>query len=313
MRSIAILNQKGGVGKTTSAVNIAAGLARAGRDVLLLDLDPQGHASLHLGMDPGPEDKTVYDVLVRGAPLAEALRYASKRLATTAAHIDLVAAEQELVDLPHRETLLRRALESHREHFAYMVVDCAPSLGLLTINALAAVDEVLIPVQPHFFALQGLSKLLETVALVRAHVNPRLRVSGVILCMYESGTRLAQEVGQDIRSFLDAGTPDDVWHGARLFKTVIRKNIKLAEAPSFGKSIFDYAFSSHGAQDYAGLVREILQMENAAPGDVVAEAAADERDLRIERFGDGEDAPSRDGPHEEAAAHPECPSEQRAG
>lgn len=269
MRSIAIINQKGGVGKTTSAVNIAAGLVQAEKRVLLIDLDPQAHACLHLGVELDGEATSIYDVLVGGAPLAEAAIYASEKLAMVPSHIDLVAAEGELSAREDRERLLTRALEPHTPNFDALIIDCAPSLGLLTVNALAAVQEVFIPVQPHFFALQGLGKLFETVTLVREHINPALRVSGIILCMYEKTTRLAQEVRNDISEFLGAAEPTDAWHGARLFDTVIRRNVKLAECPSYGESIFSYAPTSNGAEDYAALTREILAMSNG-------EARADE-------------------------------------
>ncbi len=267
MRSIAILNQKGGVGKTTTAVNVAAALARDGRRVLLVDLDPQSHATLHLGVEVGPEEPTLHDVLVQGRPLAAVTRNVVENLALAPATIDLVEAELSLAGQAGRETVLARTVASCRSAFDCCLVDCAPSLGLLTINALAAVEEVIIPLQPHFLALQGLGRLLETVALVRQRVNPKLRVCGVVLCMFESGTRLAQEVRDDVVRFFAAAAPDTPWHGARVFATVIRRNIKLAECPSFGRTIFDYAPGSHGAEDYLALAREMVRdgAESAGP------------------------------------------------
>ena len=264
MRSIAVINQKGGVGKTTTAVNLSAALAREGQHVLLLDFDPQAHATLHLGIELGSDEPSVYDVITRGVPVAETARRVSERLVVVPAHIDLVSAEIELAGRAERETVLARALRSFPAEFDFCVVDCAPSLGLLTVNALAAVEEVLIPLQPHFLALQGLGRLLDTVALVRARVNPTLRVSGVVLCLYEAGTRLAQEVRDDVVRFLASADAADPWHGARVLASAIRRNIKLAECPSFGQTIFDYAPHSHGAEDYLALAREIVAA-GAAP------------------------------------------------
>jgi len=255
MRSIAVINQKGGVGKTTTAVNLSAALAREGQRVLLLDLDPQAHATLHLGIELGSDGPSVYDVITRGVPLAETARRISERLVVVPAHIDLVSAEIELAGRAERETVLARALRPFQVEFDFCVVDCAPSLGLLTVNALAAVEEVVIPLQPHFLALQGLGRLLNTVALVRARVNPALRVSGVVLCLYEAGTRLAQEVRDDVVRFLASADAADPWHGARVLASSVRRNIKLAECPSFGQTIFDYAPHSHGAEDYLALAR----------------------------------------------------------
>lgn len=274
MRSIAVINQKGGVGKTTSSVNLAAALVRAGRRVLLIDLDPQGHATLHVGVEVGPDDKTIYDVLTRGAALAEAARYVDDKLAVVPSSIDLAAAELELAETQDRELTLARKLDAYREHYDVLIIDSPPSLGLLSVNALAAAREVIIPLQPHFLALQGLGRLLETVTLVRDSVQPGLRVTGVVLCMCESGTRLAQEVCSDVEAFLSQADPAVPWFGARVFSTRIRRNIKLAECPSFGKTIFEYAPSSHGAEDYRALAEEI---EAAARSPLVVKSgSADE-------------------------------------
>jgi chromosome partitioning protein len=265
MRSIAILNQKGGVGKTTTAVNLSAALAAAGQRVCLIDLDPQAHASLHLGVTPGDSERSVYDVLTGDAALAEARRQVSENLWVIGSHIDLAAAEVELVGVVGREVVLRDKLLEDAQSpdappFDFLLIDCPPSLGILTLNALAAVDEVFLPLQPHFLALHGLSKLLQTIELVSKRLNDRLRLTGIVFCLYESGTRLAAEVGHDVEEFFKGqrktGGP---WSEARMFCTRIRRNIRLAEAPSFGQSIFQYAADSHGAEDYRQLAEEVLE------------------------------------------------------
>lgn len=262
MRIIALMNQKGGVGKTTSSVNLAAGLARQGRKVCLIDLDPQAHASLHLGIDAAGSTRTIYQVFAGGRKFEDIRQLAVPNLWVAPADLDLAATELELVDAPGREFILRRELERlPADFYDYIIMDCPPSLGVLTINALAAATEVLIPLQPHFFALQGLSKLFETTALVTRRLNRRLKVSGIILCLYETGTRLAADVTDDLARFLAGSDPQAPWAGARVFESRIRRNIKLAEAPSFGQSIFDYAPASSGAQDYAGLVNEVIAAE----------------------------------------------------
>ncbi|MFM7135893.1 MAG: ParA family protein [Planctomycetota bacterium] len=259
MRSIAVANQKGGVGKTTTSVNLAVALARSGRRVCLIDLDPQAHATLHVGVAPGGTGVSAYDVITAGRPLADAIVPVSDTLAVVPSHIDLSAVEMALAGRPGRETILRDRITAE-PRFDYLVIDCPPSLGLLSLNAMAAVDEVLLPLQPHFLALHGLSKLLETIELVSEHVNPQLRLLGVALCMYEAGTRLASEIGRDVEAFFSqADGAHPAWAGGRLFATRIRRNIRLAEAPSFGQSIFDYAPASHGAEDYAALAAEVDQ------------------------------------------------------
>jgi chromosome partitioning protein len=268
MRSIAVMNQKGGVGKTTSSVNLAAALAREGRRVCLVDLDPQGHASFHVGVEAGPDMPTVYDVFTQQTTLDHARQLVGENLSLIPANIDLAATEVELAGVQGREFFLRNAMQHWKEQnrFDYVVMDCPPSLGVLTINALTAVNEVFIPLQPHFFALQGLSKLFETTALVTRRLNRDLRVTGIMMCLYESGTRLAADVTEDLKQFLQSSDGDTPWASARIFKTKIRRNIKLAEAPSFGQSIMDYAPTCSGAVDYMAMGQEVLAMEAAASG-----------------------------------------------
>jgi chromosome partitioning protein len=265
MRSIAVMNQKGGVGKTTSSVNLAAALAREGKRVCLVDLDPQGHASFHVGVEAGPDMPTVYDVFTQQTTLDHTRQLVGENLSLVPANIDLAATEVELAGTQGREFFLRNAMQHWKDQnrFDYVVMDCPPSLGILTINALTAVGEVFIPLQPHFFALQGLSKLFETTALVTRRLNRELRVTGIMMCLYESGTRLAADVTEDLKQFLDSSDGDTPWASARIFKSKIRRNIKLAEAPSFGQSILDYAPGSSGSADYLALAQEVLDMEAA--------------------------------------------------
>jgi len=277
MRSIAIMNQKGGVGKTTTSVNVCAALADAGSRVCLVDLDPQAHATLHLGIDPDPEKPSVYEVLTDKSSIGDVVRQVSPNLSVVGSVLDLAGAEVELAGVVGREMILRDKLNAEPLDVDYLVVDCPPSLGILTLNALAAVEEVFIPLQPHFLALHGLSKLLETIDLVAARLNPRLVLSGVMYCMYDSGTRLAAEVTGDIADFFEAARQQQSpWASARIFETRIRRNIRLAEAPSHGQSIYQYAPTSNGAADYQALATELAAMttgnegEDAVPAKVPA-------------------------------------------
>jgi chromosome partitioning protein len=259
MRIIAVLNQKGGVGKTTTVVNTAAALAAAGKKVVTIDFDPQAHLTIHLGIEPQNIISGSYRVLTQSAQFETEIMMVRPNLWLLPANIDLVGAESELVSVVGRETILREAIEASEEQFDYCMIDCAPSLGLLTLNALAAAEEVLIPLQPHFLALQGFGKLLQTIELVNRRINPNLKVKGILLCMYDSRASLPKEVKTDIENFLrNARGTNSAWAEAQVLPTFIRRNIKLAEAPSYGKTIFEYEPNCNGAQDYQKVAEYIL-------------------------------------------------------
>ena len=251
MRTIAVLNQKGGVGKTTTVVNTAAALATTGLKVVVVDLDPQAHLTIHLGLEPENIEAGSYNVLTKEAKFEQEILLVRPNLWLLPANINLVGAESELVSVVGRETILREAIKPVEDKFDYLIIDCPPSLGLLTLNALAAAEEVLIPLQPHFLALQGFGKLLQTIELVNKRINPNLKVNGILLCMFDSRASLPNEVKADIEQFLDnARGTNCAWAQAQVFPCVIRTNIRLAEAPSYGKTIFEYEQDCHGAEDY---------------------------------------------------------------
>jgi chromosome partitioning protein len=251
MRIIAVLNQKGGVGKTTTVVNTAAALSAMGCRVVVIDLDPQSHLTIHLGLEPQDIKSSAYEVLLKEARFEEEIMLVRPNLWLLPANINLVGAETELVSIVGRETILREAIKAAKEKFDYFFIDCPPSLGLLTLNALAAADEVLIPLQPHFLALQGFGKLLQTIELVNKRINPNLQVRGILLCMFDSRASLPKEVKADIEQFLEkARQTNCAWSQAQILPVCIRRNIKLAEAPSYGKTIFEYEQNCHGAEDY---------------------------------------------------------------
>jgi chromosome partitioning protein len=251
MRTIAVLNQKGGVGKTTTVVNIAAALASAGSRVVVLDFDPQAHLTIHLGLEPQIVDSGSYKVLTQSAEFEQQIMLMRPNLWLLPANINLVGAESELVSVVGRETILREAMMSSGDKFDYCLIDCGPSLGLLTLNALAAAEDVLIPLQPHFLALRGFGKLLQTVELVNKRINPNLTVKWVLLCMFDGRASLPNEVKEDIEQFLkNAEGTNSPWSEAKILPVHIRRNIKLAEAPSYGKTIFEYEQNCHGAEDY---------------------------------------------------------------
>ena len=262
LRSVAVMNQKGGVGKTTTAVNLGAAIAEAGRRICLIDLDPQAHLTLHLGIDREQIKHTTYDLLIDpDCPAAHCVVSAAENLDVIPAEVDLAAVESELAGQVDRQQILARKFAPIAELYDAVLIDCPPSLGLLTLNALALAKEVLVPLQAHFLALQGVGKLLETIRLVCQSVNPDLRVAGIVLCMHEKQTSLAKEVVADLEAFLeDARTQDVPWRDCQVLHPPIRRNIKLAEAPSFGETIFDYAPRCAGANDYRNLAQTLLAL-----------------------------------------------------
>ncbi len=253
-RIIAIANQKGGVGKTTTAVNLAASLAAAEQRVLLVDGDPQGNASSGIGLVRDEIGETVYDVLLDPERIETAIVHGVqfKHLDVLPSTPDLAGAEVELVTENERELAMRRALDRVRDRYDYILIDCPPSLGLITINMLAAADALLIPLQCEYYALEGLSQLLNTVHLVQQGVNPSLGIDGVVLTMYDARLNLSRQVATDAREYF----------GTKVFQSVVPRNIRLAEAPSFGKPIILYDVASVGAQAYMGVAKELLEMHS---------------------------------------------------
>lgn len=250
-RVIAIANQKGGVGKTTTAINLGACLAVAEHRTLIIDIDPQGNATSGLGLKRAEVDTSIYNVLIDGVPLSAAVRQRLhfQCLDLVPSSRDLVGAEVELVDRPERERVLSRMLREVRDQYDFILVDCPPSLGLLTLNTLTAADSVLIPIQCEFYALEGLSQLLNTVRLVQRNLNPGLQIEGVLLTMYDQRLNLSRQVAEEAAEYF----------GDRVFRTTVPRNVRLAEAPSFGKPIVLYDVMSVGAQSYLSLAKELIE------------------------------------------------------
>lgn len=248
-RIIAIANQKGGVGKTTTAINLASCLAHSGKRTLVVDMDPQANATTGLGFDVEKVEKSSYEVLIQNMAAAEAIvQTAMAKMELLPAHIRLVGAEIELVGLDDREKMFLSAIGPVRDRYDFVLIDCPPSLGLLTLNALTAADTVLIPIQCEYYALEGLRQLLNTIRLVQRHLNTALTIEGVLMTMFDSRLNLSNQVVSEVKEYFKD----------KVFKSVIHRNIKLGEAPSYGKPIISYDPASVGAQDYMGLAKEII-------------------------------------------------------
>lgn len=251
-RVIAIVNQKGGVGKSTTAVNLGACLANLGERVLLVDLDPQGNATSGLGLDKKDRGRCIYRALIGEAPISDVTEpTAIEHLFAVPATIELAGAEIELVPALSREGKLKQALGPARDSYDYIVIDCPPSLGLLTVNALTAADEVIIPIQCEYYALEGLSKLLESIRLVKTHLNPGLEIAGVLLTMHDARTKLSRQVIEEVQGFFKD----------KAYATIIPRTVRLSEAPSFGQPITTYDGSSKGAKAYRQLAKEVIECD----------------------------------------------------
>lgn len=246
---IAVANQKGGVGKTTTAVNLSACLAVKGKKVLVIDIDPQGNTTSGLGVDKNSVESSIYDVIINETPIEETLIETKvKNLFLSASNINLAGAEVELVSVYSRETRLKIALEEVKDRFDYVIIDCPPSLGLLTVNSLTAADTILVPIQCEYYALEGLSQLMNTVKIVQKHLNKSLRVEGVVLTMFDARTNLSIQVVEEVKKYF----------GNKVYRTIIPRNVRLSEAPSYGLPIILYDDKSKGAECYMELAEEVI-------------------------------------------------------
>ncbi|MGI6212159.1 MAG: ParA family protein [Anaerovoracaceae bacterium] len=252
-KAIAIFNQKGGVGKTTTNINLGASLAMLGKKVLMIDMDPQGNTTSGIGVSKNDLSDTVYQMLIEDGydSRRAVLHTGTQNLDLIPANVDLAGAEIELVNIEGRESRLRKSLDVIRSYYDYIFIDCPPSLGLLTINALAAVESVLIPIQCEFYALEGVSQLVGTIKLVQKKLNPDLKIEGVVLSMFDGRTNLSLQVVQEVKNYF----------GAKVYSTVIPRNIRLAEAPSYGMPVVEYDPKSKGAQAYREFAKEFLEWE----------------------------------------------------